>query len=391
MTTSFTLRAKWIFPVDGPPIRDGAITYDGEKIVAVEEKPSRTVDRDLGNVAIVPGFVNAHTHLDLTDAHGKFPPTSDFTAWLEKVIAHRRAQNPVDIERAVLAGRDQLLRTGTTLVGDISAQGASWDALVGNPIDAVVFLELIGLSPDRLEGSIGVAAAFLRDRPTGSNCERGLSPHAPYSTSWTLFEAASRYCKSGVPVAIHVGESEAERELLEHRRGPFVDFLEKLGLRKVAEDELVENLSGLGDGYIAIHANHLRVDEVRGPVVYCPRTHAAFGHGPHPFREFLKAGIVVALGTDSLASNPDLDVFGEARFLAAHHPDVPGETILRMLTANGAIALGRERQCGTLTPGKDANLVVLEIEDGDGDDPHAVLFTQSTRLSQVIHRGIRRV
>src|SRR5262249_20340067 len=161
--------------------------------------------------------------------------------------------------------------------------------------------------------------------------------------------ACARFRKNRVPVAIHVGESEAERELLEHRRGPFADFLSKLGLWKIAEDELIENLNGLGASYIAIHANHLRVDEVRGPVVYCPRTHAAFGHRPHPFREFLKAGIVVALGTDSLASNPDLDVFEEARFLAEHHPDAPGETVLEMLTVNGAIALGQDRRSGTLT------------------------------------------
>ena len=122
-----TLTARWIFPVAGPPLERGTLTIRGEQIVAVEPRGRRTADQDLGNAAILPGLVNAHTHLDLSLA--RVTPSDDFTAWLRAVVAHRRSQTPKQVQDAVMFGLSECLRFGTTLVGDISADGASWPAV----------------------------------------------------------------------------------------------------------------------------------------------------------------------------------------------------------------------------------------------------------------------
>src|SRR5262249_43363592 len=157
---------------------------------------------------------------------------------------------------------------------------------------------------------------------------------------------------TGVPFATHLAETAAEGELLAERGGPFVPFLRDLGVW--APDGLAENYqhvlqlsSGLNPALI-VHGNYLRLALFpdNATLVYCPRTHAAFGHTRHPFREFLARGVRIALGTDGLASNPDLDLLAEARFLHAHHPDVPGEILLRMATLSGAEALGWADEAG---------------------------------------------
>ena len=145
-------------------------------------------------------------------------------------------------------------------------------------------------------------------------------------------------------------------------------FLQELGVWApdgLAEDadHVLRMFNGLSPA-LFVHCNYLRTDAPvpsNGSIVYCPRTHAAFGHPPHPFRDFLKRGVRVALGTDSLASNPDLDLFAEARFLHQLYPDLAGATLLRMATLSGAEALGWDDETGSLDAGKSADLVVLAI------------------------------
>jgi cytosine/adenosine deaminase-related metal-dependent hydrolase len=155
-----------------------------------------------------------------------------------------------------------------------------------------------------------------------------------------------------------------------------------------------EHVLRLADGNastLLVHCNDLSANApipTNATVVYCPRTHAAFGHAPHPFREFMARGIRVALGTDSLASNPDLSILNEMRFLHEHHPDLPADVILRMGTLAGAEALGWAKECGSLEVGKSADLVVLPLEDCEAQDSHDLWLESEKNISQLWIRGV---
>jgi cytosine/adenosine deaminase-related metal-dependent hydrolase len=386
---TWTLTAGWVFPVDGPPLERGVVAIAGDKILAVEAHGRQAVDVNLGDAAVLPGLVNAHTHLDLSAMRGLAPPTH-FTDWLRQVITHRRGRTPEQVQGDVRAGLAECLRFGTTLLGDISGDGGSWDLLAEAPVRAVVFREFLGLTKERASGAWERLDRWLASRPATPTLRPGVSPHAPYSVRSSLFLAAST---RGEPVAVHLAETAAEQELLALRRGPFVPFLKDLGVwdpEGLAEDtDHVLRLLNGPSPTLLVHGNFLHpaaAIPANAAVVYCPRTHAVFGHPPHPFREFLARGVRVAVGTDSLASNPDLDVLAEIRFLHRLHPDVPGATLLRMATLSGAEALGWADETGSLTPGKSADLVVVPLR-GDDADPHSLVLRSDAPIWRVLFRG----
>jgi cytosine/adenosine deaminase-related metal-dependent hydrolase len=367
--------------------------------VAVKPHGQRAADIDLGNVAVLPGMVNAHTHLDLTGLRGKVPPTADFTAWLRAVIRHRRELTPDQVHQDVQTGLAESLAAGTTLLGDISGQGLSWPGVAAAPLRAVVFYELLGLPRERARLAWTAARAWLQDHPATPTCRPGLSPHAPYSVRASLFAAAAGLARREHRVlAIHLAETREEVELLADHSGPFVAFLEDLGvwdpggLVRVAGEVLRLNRD-VGQVLFA-HGNYLPAGTVwppGGTVVYCPRTHAAFGHSAHPLLEALRKGgganLRLALGTDSLASNPDLSVLAEARFVHERFPDLDGARLLRMATLAGAEALGWQQETGSLSPGKSGDLAVVPLPDADHADPHRLLFESTLPVAKVLFQG----
>jgi cytosine/adenosine deaminase-related metal-dependent hydrolase len=197
-----------------------------------------------------------------------------------------------------------------------------------------------------------------------------------------------------VPLAIHVAETQEELELLARHDGPFVPFLTELGVwdeEGLAKDiqEVLEPATAGGKS-LFVHGNYLdpNLSFPQGAsLVYCPRTHAFFGHAPHPFRQFLAKGIRVVLGTDSLASNPDLDVLAEARYLHRHYPDVAPAALLSMITLWGAEALGWEKETGSLGKGKSADLVVVPLTAGASSDPFQAVLSSSECVQRVLFRG----
>ena len=393
VSNSRTLTARWIVPVSGPPVPNGVVTINDTVIEAVSPSGTRTADEDFGNAAIIPGLANAHTHLDLSGARGLIPPTDPehFTDWLRGVISYRRTRTPEQIQIDIREGLAECLRSGTTLIGDIAANGDSWDAAAAAKVRAVIFRELIGLSAERARAAGEAGLAWYQTHPAAETCRAAFSPHSPYSARESLLcESDSRF-----RIAIHLAESPGELELLETHTGPFVPFLQQLGawdesgFARSIERIIISNRNSRNA--LFIHGNYLQPEVAKYfaasmSIVYCPRTHAAFKHPPHPFREFLARGVRVCLGTDSLASNPDLDILAEARFLHQQYADFSCDQLLRMATLSGAEALGWSDECGSLEVGKSADLVAVPLPDREGD-PHELLMSDHAGDRRTMVRG----
>jgi aminodeoxyfutalosine deaminase len=394
---SFTIQARYVFPVDSPPIEGGRLTISEGTIVRVEPADTSKPDLDLGNVAVLPGFVNAHTHLDLSPIEPKLDRpdgTEDEVRWLRRVVERRRASTPEASRAAIEQNIAACLAAGTTAVADVVPAGLSWEALAGSPLRGIVFAEVIGLR--RLRGIQTtqdawdwIASLKISDDEPRRRLRPGLSPHAPYSTAGWLYERAS---SGKLPLSTHLAEMPEERLLLESRDGPLRGFLEEIGawddewepLGPSPADYLRSGDLRQADWLIA-HGTYLRPEEFwglrpttldddrRAAVAFCPRTHARFGHAEHPYRAMLERGVIVCIGTDGLASSPSLSVLDEIRFLHARDPSLTGSLLLTMATLFGAWALRLDDVVGSLTPGKQADLAIVALPPLEPGDPYKLL------------------
>lgn len=346
-----TISASFVAPVCAPPIADGILSFAAGQITYVGPADGRRIDQRFDDVVLLPGLVNTHTHLDLTGALGLVPPQRDFCSWLTSVVAYRQARTDKQVQADITSGVRQCIEAGTTLVGDIAL--AAYDY---GPLNVVAFQELIGLSKTRCK-------AALHAWHTQSNPLDGVSPHAPYSFR---FDQLGNLPKDK-RLAMHLAETKDELELLANRSGPMKQFLCNIGAwddTGIAPsiDAILDVLHARNGPTLLIHCNYLPVTTPiprRATIVYCPRTHEAFGHDPHRYRDFLARGHRVVLGTDSLASNPDLSLLNEARFI--YHQFGDADALLRMVTASAAEALGWGHRHGKLAPGYAANMCAVGI------------------------------
>jgi cytosine/adenosine deaminase-related metal-dependent hydrolase len=398
------LKARYVFPVAGEPIADGRVTIRGERIVAVGcDSPAGTIE-DFGNAAILPGLVNAHTHLEFSDLAGPLgKPRMPLAEWIGEVVRFRR-EGAYAPQRAVRAGLAQSLAGGTTALGEIAQP--DWDAkpfASGWP-EATVFLELIASTAARVDATIELAEQHLESAGRPEPWLAGLSPHAPYSVHPRLLRQAVELSRSRhVPLAMHLAESREEVDFLRSGAGPFRDLLERLSAWDAEAfpggRRPLDYLRDLAQAHrtLVIHGNYLDDEEIafaaahadRMAVVYCPRTHAYFAHAAYPLQGLLAAGTTVALGTDSRASSPDLSVLAEMRFAARTHPAIEPAMALRLGTLSGAKALGRDHEIGSIEPGKRADLAAVVLPDRDASDPHELLFDSDLPVVATWCRGKR--
>jgi len=380
----FTLRARWVLPIAAPPLEDGWVAVANGRIVAVGRERRRsaragTADVDLGRAVLLPGLVNAHTHLELSYLAGAVPPAGRFTDWIRQLMALRRTQpdpgSPAILEpmRADIAG---LRRDGTALVGDISNTLVSVPALGEAGQAAAVFFEQVKLRASEGDAIASAAAERLSALSVPPDVRVSLAAHAPYSVSPRLFQSIRRDLDRDpfARTSVHLGESAEELELLAQGTGPWRQLLEDLGAwddEWVAPGcgpvEYLDRMRFLGERVLAVHAVQLsrleleRLAERRATVVTCPRSNHHVGVGDPPIEAFYQAGVSVAVGTDSRASAPDLSIWPELAAMRRLAPGVPAEHLLRSATQVGAEALGFGAEFGTIEPGKRAALVAVSV------------------------------
>jgi cytosine/adenosine deaminase-related metal-dependent hydrolase len=404
-----SLQARVMFPVDRPPIEHGIVTIEGERIVAVGANAEHGEVIDLGDVVLLPGLVNAHTHLELSYLRQPLGnPGMALPEWIRLVIAER-ARGCSDAGVSHLLGLTESWRCGVTTIGDILQGYAA--GLASGAAEASVttlFLEVIGFSRARAESSFDAAKNRLIELSRRCRAQVGISPHAPYTVSPELLKRLVGFAiERGLPVAMHLAESAEELELLASGAGPFQELLVE---RSMWDAEAIPKGSRPMDYLrmlaaapraIAIHGNYLDGEELaflaanreRMSLVYCPRTHAYFGHAPYPLAKALSTGVRVALGTDSRASNPDLDLLAEMRQVSRAHVSLDPYDVLRMGTLAGGEALGRGGEVGSITPGKLADIVAVPISAEVRGRPNSVLasvFASDEPVSAIWMRGFRR-
>jgi cytosine/adenosine deaminase-related metal-dependent hydrolase len=384
------LSADWVLPVAAPAIPDGAVAVDGDRIAAVGTREELGEGEHFADAAIIPGFVNAHAHLEYA-VYAGFGDGLGFDRWL---IVHmeRKARLDEDGPLAIARlGAAESLRSGITTVADASFSGASAPACDELGLRAIVHLEIFGREPgaiaERFEPMRAAIADSLSDR-----VRLGISPHAPYTVSAELYRAC---LDLGLPVTTHLAESEAEDEWLRFGTGSWVEHAALLveppgesGIRLLARNGLLDRR------IVAAHCVRVDDEEIEllarhdVAVAHCPRSNALLGCGIAPLAELRAAGIRVGLGTDSPASTPSFDMFAELRAAillaraSERRPDaLSAINALELATLGSASALDLDDEVGSLTPGKRADLAVVSLAGSSylpWEDPAAAVVFGGT-------------
>ena len=372
--------AAWVVPVDDAPIKNGGVAVAGGTLLAVgktarlHQQYSGAAVSDHRHAALTPALVNAHVHLELSHlaALAAAPLDTSFTGWIERLVQLRdRLGATGDLaEQAAARVAEHQYRTGASVLADIGNTAIGRSMAASFPGRLLPFREYLGLAEHTLAKSI----QRLEREDEATLC----SGHAPYSTHPRLLQGLKERASAlGHILPIHTAESEAEGEMIREGRGEMVEFIRRRGFW---DDSFVprghggtihyfRDLGLLDSRTLCIHAIHVSDEEIRimagegVKVCLCPGSNQFLRTGTPPVRTYLDHGMLPALGTDSLASNPRLSLWREMRLLAEAHPTIPPAEIFRMATLGGALALEMEKHLGTLTVGKKADLLVVPLPE----------------------------
>jgi cytosine/adenosine deaminase-related metal-dependent hydrolase len=377
--------ARWIIPISAPPFENGTVAVRDGRIAYVGPRSNapRGEDVELGEALLMPGLVNTHTHLELTALRG-FLEDLDFAHWIIRLNGVKRAV--LDRDRMLDAARFGIiegLRAGVTTYADTCDSGVAFDAMLEAGVRGIMFQEVFGPDPavpDKSLAELSPKIDALRPRQTPL-VRVGVSPHAPYTVSDPLYAAVAEYARrQGLPVAVHIAESEVERELVERGEGVFADGLRRRGIpivpRGRSSIDVLDRAGILDVRALLIHCVRLDDKDIelvarhRAPVAHCPISNAKLGHGTARVLEMLDAGVTVGLGSDSVASNNKMDMLAEARAAVlaqrarvAKHDVLCAKDVLALATLGGAKALDLDDEIGSLEVGKSADLAAFPVDE----------------------------
>ncbi|MFH1075239.1 MAG: amidohydrolase family protein [Pseudomonadota bacterium] len=371
--------AKWVYPISRPPIENGVIAIRDHRIIDIGSKSDFRLcvsDKiiDHGDVAILPSLVNTHTHLEISALQGKFGKDMDFVEWLYLLLEERKKLDQDDVSQGIAHGINMAIAHGTGLIADISNTGMSIEHLKNSFIKSVIFIEVIGL---HLKTANIYLERYKNLQTKGTdNTTIAIAGHAPYSVAPKILKKIFDSTKQGYPRAsIHLAESRHESDFL-MGKGDLLAFMNNLGfmdkkgwvspgkspvaylddLDCLTKETLCVHMVNVSDADMEILAN-------KKPLIsLCPRSNKTLQAGRPPIEKFLNLGLIVTLGTDSLASNNELSIFKEMAELKRIAPDIPSYEIIKMATINGAIALNMENSMGSIDPGKSDLLIALPVE-----------------------------
>ena len=390
--------ARYVVPVSAPAISNGTVAVDDGRIayVGVRAGAPAGTDRDLGDVVLMPGLVNAHCHLELTGMRG-YLEDLDFRSWILRLTTAKRAVlTPEMLLDASRYGIEEGLLRGVTTFADTSDSGVGLDAMIDLGVRGIMYQEVFGPDPRQCHDSMTelrdkVDRLRLRQTPL---VRLGVSPHAPYTVSDSLFSSVAAYARSeGLPVAVHIAESELEHALVVRGDGAFAEGLRARAIpvapRARSPVQLLAQTGVLAARPLLIHCVRVDDDDIgtiasaQCSVAHCPASNAKLGHGIAPIIELLAASVPVGLGSDSVASNNRMDLLEEARLAIffqrarlAAHDRLAAHQALVMLTLGGAAALGLQDETGSLDVGKAADLAAFSLDSAipTRDPISAILF-----------------
>jgi 5-methylthioadenosine/S-adenosylhomocysteine deaminase len=384
------LSADWVLPVSAPPIQHGAVLIaDNGRILAVGSdavvpRPEIASSIHLNNTALLPGLVNTHTHLELTGFAGMVEEDL-FLDWIRKLIVLKAARSAEEFFLAARRGIHEMWATGVTTICDTGSTGAVIAALDDLGASGIAHHEVFGMHPEQGDTAI---KAFARDldrlaRHATGRTGIGVSPHAPYTVSGQLYQRAGELARAnGVPLAVHVAEPQDESALLADFTGSFAEWWQELGTPRPTSQPIspmawLEQHEILSPRTLCVHAIHVSQPDtdlmVRHgvAVAHCPRSNRRHHGADAPVGSYLDRGLRLGLGTDSEVSVAPPDLRAEARAARLLTNWSAAETVAA-LTLGGAGAIDRDDDCGSLTVGKWADMVAIEI--GETDKPYEAVL-----------------